>query len=926
MLPSFLLVAGLLQAGTFTPFVAGPQDSGVDALALDAAGDTLLIYHRFSRSLTRYDVATQAVEARVELGPAAVDWPLRPFIEWIPGSRDALVLDTSRQLLIRIDTQSMTVLGEAQVSVEFARDVALTSDGTRCVLIGSSSSSPTVSVVNTTTMTEERVIVIGPTSAAFDVPDPSIWITSDDRRIVVLGPDPAGGSYVTLLGFSLSTGLLEASAALPFTTSLQTRAEQSGDRSTWVVTRGTNVDPLQELYRVTGADLQGGNALAFPGFRRGPFGLRLDSTGTRAWGIFSGTLFGFPVDRPLVTPGSTDVHRFPGPVVGAFAVSGDDRRVLVGDRRNNASIHDGAGLLLASDVASIHQTAQFRGMHQAEEPVFAVVRSGLYDQVMVLDARGPLPGIEEHVFNSSPLESFDGPYGITELPGTGEVAVRALSSSKLGVFNGVTGVSRGTVDLLPGSTDLDVRSDGIVLAGHRGGELLAIDPETITEVGRVILDGAIEQVNAEPSGTRAWVRIGGTIRQPGGAALVLVETQGPLAGELGRVDLAGSCRPLIPYVHPRGGIYYGFDGGYGFVEEGFDAATASMVFDHARGLAYGISPVNAVLEVIDLASFSVVDAFSFASLVPYGDSRSTVTLAPGGEHLILSLVDGTFLFRATPTGLAQVASLDCGFGGQGFFTTQGFSRDGQVAFMLYSASALTGCQALEAVDVSNGQTLDALSAEQYFGVYGREDELALVSSDGVEVVHFDGANFSAPERVLGGAGRIAFDPTSGVLAAAGYEAGPWGTGLWTADLFQGRLQTACDAGAPNATGVQATLTASGSPFAGESLVLTSSGLMPFGMPGVLGVSDALAPPMPAASGLGEFCLGGTFRRFAAPIEVANASGQREHVIATDSFATSTGPVSVAPGSTWVFQEWHRDVAPSGAATSNASTAVAITFR
>ncbi len=927
MLPSLLLFTGLLQAGTFTPFQTGPGDNHVEAVALDAAGDVALIYHRSSRSLTRYDVATQTVDARVELGPTPTEPQYGSFIEWIPGTRDALVLDTTRQLLLRVDSQSMSVVGQADVSVSAARGIAVTNDGLRCAVIGPSPTSRSVSIVNISTMVEERVITVGLGTGLWDVPDWSVWITSDDRRVVILGPDPAEPSRATLLGYSLSTGQLEANAALPLSALGETRAVQSGDRSTWLVDRGGSQDPVHDYQRVTGADFQSVSEVAFQGFRRGPESLQLDSTGTRAWAIFTDALFAFPVNQTLVTPASAGVSRFPGSVVGAFLVSGDESRVLVGDRRNWASLYDGDGLLLSSRVGEIYQTASFRGMHQAEEPVFAVVRSGIFDQVMVLDARGPLSGVEEHVFNSSPIESFDGPFGITELPGTGEVAVRALSSSKLMVIDGATGVARGSVDLLSGSTDLAVRFDGTLLAGHRGGELLAIDTGSIAEVGRVDLVGAIEQVEPEPSGTRAWVRVGGTTRQPGRAALVLVETEGPLAGELGRVDLSGPSRPLIPYNHPSGGIYYGFDGGYGFIETDFDAVSARAVFDHARGLAYCSSAGDSVIEVVDLASLTVVDSFSYASLVGWtGDPRTMLTLAPDGEHLTLSLSSGTFLFRTAPTGLVQVASIECSYGFSSFVATQGFSSDGDVAFMLDSQGSPSGCGSLEAVDVATGQTLDALSLEQYHGVYARGDEIAVVVSGGVDLLRFEGGSFSAPERVLDGSGRLAFDPTSGVLAMAGFALGPVTGGLFTADLFEGRVQTACEGGVPNATGVQATLTASGSPFAGDPVVLTSSGLTPFGMPGVLGVSDALTAPMPAASGVGEFCLGGTFRRLAAPIEVADAGGQREHVIATDSFATSMGSVSVASGSTWAFQEWHRDVAPSGAPTSNSSTALAITFR
>ena len=200
----------------------------------------------------------------------------------------------------------------------------------------------------------------------------------------------------------------------------------------------------------------------------------------------------------------------------------------------------------------------------------------------------------------------------------------------------------------------------------------------------------------------------------------------------------------------------------------------------------------------------------------------------------------------------------------------------------------------------------------------------LLGSDGTYLVRFDGASFSTPERILDQAGSFAFDAPGGLLAVA---ASGFGTsGLWIADLFDGRLQVACDGGTPNATGVQATLSAGGSPFAGSDLVVTVSGLEPLGMVGVLGVSDALTQPMPGASGLGAFCLGGPFQRVLGSLRSADAAGTREHVIATSALATSLGSITMNSGTTWAFQEWHRDTTATGLGTSNASTALAVTFR
>lgn len=194
-----------------------------------------------------------------------------------------------------------------------------------------------------------------------------------------------------------------------------------------------------------------------------------------------------------------------------------------------------------------------------------------------------------------------------------------------------------------------------------------------------------------------------------------------------------------------------------------------------------------------------------------------------------------------------------------------------------------------------------------------------------------GATFGPVEVVdspVGIAGDPAVDAARGRLVFSTRE---WGQtahpgGLVVLDLFDSRTSVHCTGGAPNATGVQATLALDGSPFAGGELTPVVSGLEPLGMFGVVLVGDAVGAPTPLPGSVGDLCVGGAVGRLVGPPHLADASGVQRHMIATAPLVTTAGATMVQPGDTFVFQLWHRDAAPGGGAIGNTSTALALTFR
>lgn len=158
--------------------------------------------------------------------------------------------------------------------------------------------------------------------------------------------------------------------------------------------------------------------------------------------------------------------------------------------------------------------------------------------------------------------------------------------------------------------------------------------------------------------------------------------------------------------------------------------------------------------------------------------------------------------------------------------------------------------------------------------------------------------------------------TSGVhrLRTGAYRATPLGT-------------TACTQPQPNSTGVAATLTVRGSSsVADRSLRLEATGLPLNALTLFLVSRNAGGTGVPVGS-QGVLCLSGQVGRYVAPGQAQNSGAAGAAGLTVDPLATPTpnGPSAVLAGETWHFQAWHRD-AVNGTATSNFTSAVAVTFR
>ena len=76
---------------------------------------------------------------------------------------------------------------------------------------------------------------------------------------------------------------------------------------------------------------------------------------------------------------------------------------------------------------------------------------------------------------------------------------------------------------------------------------------------------------------------------------------------------------------------------------------------------------------------------------------------------------------------------------------------------------------------------------------------------------------------------------------------------------------------------------------------------------------------------GRLCLGGSFGRYNSQVASSGPGGVFTATIDPSAIVQPNGPVASAPGETWFFQVWHRDLGPGGVPTSTFSNACAVTF-
>lgn len=137
------------------------------------------------------------------------------------------------------------------------------------------------------------------------------------------------------------------------------------------------------------------------------------------------------------------------------------------------------------------------------------------------------------------------------------------------------------------------------------------------------------------------------------------------------------------------------------------------------------------------------------------------------------------------------------------------------------------------------------------------------------------------------------------------------------------VQPLCD-GAVNGVGKHAVLTAIGTTsLSANALSFRVIDAPPQSLSLLFYGPEAVSVP----AGNGTRCVGGGgLSIFRLDYRVSSPAGQIDHPVDFTSFDLSSGPGALQAGTTWYFQNWHRDVLLQGGAGTNYSSAVAVRFR
>lgn len=140
------------------------------------------------------------------------------------------------------------------------------------------------------------------------------------------------------------------------------------------------------------------------------------------------------------------------------------------------------------------------------------------------------------------------------------------------------------------------------------------------------------------------------------------------------------------------------------------------------------------------------------------------------------------------------------------------------------------------------------------------------------------------------------------------------------------LGTVYCSSAANSTGSEGRLSATGARDVSYNRVVLAATELPPSVFGFFVTSQTAGMVVGPGGSQGTLCLGGGIGRYSLPSEIMFTGATRSMRMRLDLTATPTpaARVPVMAGETWRFQGWHRDTV-SGAATSNFTEAVAVTF-
>ncbi len=900
----------LSPSQTDIPLVLPDSDNGIAKTVFTADGSELLVAHYGSGSISRIDVAQGAAVERLDVGGALIELQLNEV------GTEVFALDRASTRLHKLQPSPLLPMGSTDLSIGTSFPT-LTSLGFQLDASGQTAiawSSDEVSVVDLATMTEQRVIALPAEPPSFFLAG-RVHLAADGLSMLVLSNAPGSVQEFVLERIDVTTGQSLGTVLLPSVNFTTFHSTEGGD----LVLMGRD-GTGDRILRLNGSS---GAVLSDTTFQSGGIGRRISTSpmGDRALLKDFTSVYSVPLVTGIVNASSPSVTTYAS--LSNEQVVSSDLATIVAFDIDYFSPQFSAGEFQVIDTASGMTRTVATGRDRLSPGTFSRLGDRFSvigtDRVRVYDLATADQGALLDT-PSGPGPEFDGNYElILSEDGTRGLAIPDQSEHALlldleaAAITGAVGLGRRPISVAR-------QSDFVTLLGHEDGTLTVFDMALGQVRDRFQVTGSVVEIHPDPASSRAWLRTDGA----GGNALVLVETSPAIAGELRRIPLAGSARqPTDTFV--------------------FRAPT--LAIDFARSRCYALGLDAEVLEGIELPS----GAHLFTLSTDTGASFNPNVVAGSLE---LS-ADGTKLLRGANVPLIEVydvtnqglsLSWEFTFDNE-FFQAPIFSGDSTAVFHnTFRVGPLfplgTG---FTAYDAATGLVQDSFSVGALVDDVEVSGSLVAVVSSGAgpgqifrntftiasyrsgPFAERDTAdNMTDPGQVF--SGPIALDVRRGKLYRGHSSFSTIGRSIRVVDLFEGRTQTLCQGGQANATGVQASLSITGSPVAGEGLAARVTGLAPGGMFGLLIAGDMASAPTPIAGSRGSLCVSGALGRFNGQVQTADAGGTQTYFIDTASVPSGNGLAMVQPGSTWAFQTWHRDTAPGGVATSNTSTAAAVTFR
>ncbi|MEL6430084.1 MAG: hypothetical protein AAFU73_01035 [Planctomycetota bacterium] len=133
----------------------------------------------------------------------------------------------------------------------------------------------------------------------------------------------------------------------------------------------------------------------------------------------------------------------------------------------------------------------------------------------------------------------------------------------------------------------------------------------------------------------------------------------------------------------------------------------------------------------------------------------------------------------------------------------------------------------------------------------------------------------------------------------------------------------CTGGQPNSTGKSGLLNAFGSAAVQDTRLSLVASQLPLQQTCMLVAAPALGPGVALPGSNGTLCLTGTLGRDLSTITSSGPGATAVFAVDPSAIPQPNGPVAGAPGETWHFQVWHRDL--TTVQTSNTTHSVSVTL-